>query len=391
MKKITIILILIIGSLVFAKQTNTMSKKTYDALIKAQKFIEINKFDEAKVLLNPLAKSVESKYEKSYILQSLANIAINDDDYKLVANYYEQIIKLNSFEKKDIEKIKFSLAKIYLSTQKYKKSISLLKELLSSETLDKNEIYETLSYSSYYDKQYKQTIKYLKIIINPEKKIKESWYQILYSSYIELKDYNNAIDTLELMVKKWHKNENYWLQLVALYQEKNKLKHALSTFELAYKKNGIKPEKNTLYFANILIQNGLYYKAALQIEQGIKKGYIENSAKNFELLISCYDYAKQKNKVKDLLENSPHAKTIKYQLLLANIFYNEEKYKQSIEVLKTIRIEKGTKIDGQRNTLLALCYYETNNQLQSKKYLSEAINNPFEKKRALSIKKSLKI
>ncbi len=58
---------------------------------------------------------------------------------------------------------------------------------------------------------------------------------------------------------------------------------------------------------------------------------------------------------------------------------------------KIINIKKGSKKDGQRNTLLALSYYELNNKKATVKYLKKAINNPYEKKRALSIKKSLQI
>jgi lipopolysaccharide biosynthesis regulator YciM len=108
-------------------------------------------------------------------------------------------------------------------------------------------------------------------------------------------------------------------------------------------------------------------------------------------LVSCYDYAKQKDKVINLLASSKFAKTVKYQLLLGNIYYNQEKFGKSIKVLENINIKKGSKKDGQRNTLLALSYYELNNKKATVKYLKKAINNPYEKKRALSIKKSLQI
>ena len=40
------------------------------------------------------------------ILQTLSNIYINQDNYKEVAKAYEKIVKLNAFEKENIEKNK---------------------------------------------------------------------------------------------------------------------------------------------------------------------------------------------------------------------------------------------------------------------------------------------
>ena len=390
MKKIILVLVLIVNCALFADK-QSMSKSTYKALMKSQKLLEKDNYKKAKTTLLPLLKKELNAYEKSYILQTLANIEINSNNYKKSASYYEQIIKLNSFEEKKLDQIKLSLSKIYLSLNKYNSSIKLLKKLLNSKNISKNVVYENLLYASYYKKDYKNSINYAKKLFSLNKKIQESWYQILYSSYVELKDYKNGIKTLKLMVKKWHNNENYWLQLIALYQETRNYKKALSTFELAYKKNGIDPKKNALYFVNILLENGLYYKAAKQIKNGIKNGYIKDNRKNFNLLVSCYDYAKEKDDVIKLLSSSKHAKTVKYQLLLGNIYYNQEKYKKSIKVLENINIKKGSKQAGQRDILLAMSYYEINNKKQTSKYLRKALNNPHEKRRALSIKKSLNL
>ncbi|RXJ68900.1 hypothetical protein CRV08_05540 [Halarcobacter ebronensis] len=390
MKKIGILLLLCF-SLVLAKSSNSMSKKSYDTLIASQKLMETGKDKEAKKNLLELLKTELNGYEKSFVFQTLANIEINANNYKGAIKYYKTIIELNVLEPKSIDNMKLSLAKIYLSENNYKTSIKILTSLLESEFINKIDLYENLAYATYYDKDFKKSILYINSAISSNKEPKESSYQILYSSYVELKEYKNAINTLKFMVNNWHKNETYWLQLIALYQETNELKKALSTFELAYKKGGVAPNKNTLYFVNILIQNELYFKAAQTLEEAMNKGYVENSKKNFDLLISCYDYAKQKDKVKEILAKSDYAKNSKYQLLLANIHFNEQNYKKTIETLEKVSIKQGTKEDGQRNTLLALSYYELNEKNETVKYLQKAINNPHEKTRALNIKKSLQI
>lgn len=388
MKKIGIILILSVG-LLFAKNTNSMSPKSYKVLAESQKLIEQNKDNEAKSKLQNLLKGSLNSYEKSFVHQTLAGIDINANNYASAIKHYKQIVELNVLEPKSIDRIKLTMGKIYLSNNEYKASIKIIEPLLNSEFIEKSEVYENLALASYYNKEFQNAITYIKKTM--DKDSKESSYQILYSSYVELKNYQAAISTLKVMVNKWHKNENYWLQLIALYQETKNLKKALSTFELAYKKGGVNIEKNTLYFVNILIQNKLYFKAAQKLEVAITKGYVKNSKKNFDLLISCYDYARQKDKVKQILANSSFGQDSKYQLLLANIHFNEQNYKKSIETLKSVSIKKGSKEEGQRDTLLALSYYELNDKNETLKYLQKAIRNPHEKRRALDIKKSLQI
>ena len=100
-------------------------------------------------------------------------------------------------KKRILKKIKFSLSKIYLSLEKYKRSIQISKEILESKVLKKEDIYETLILAYYYKGNYKESVKYSNLYFSIKKEIKESWYKILYSSYVELKDYNTCNKSYE--------------------------------------------------------------------------------------------------------------------------------------------------------------------------------------------------
>ena len=53
--------------------------------------------------------------EKTYALQTLANIYINQQNYKKVIIYYEKLISLNTLEKKDIDNIEiFFITNLYV-------------------------------------------------------------------------------------------------------------------------------------------------------------------------------------------------------------------------------------------------------------------------------------
>jgi tetratricopeptide (TPR) repeat protein len=386
MKKL-ILFVAILNTLLYAKPT--MSQKSYDTLMIAQKFIEANEMTKAVESLNKLLLE-KNDYAKSYAYQYLANIALQDNDYKKTLVYYENIIKLNSLDKENINRIKLSLSKIAMSLEKYTKSIQLSHELLVDSKISKTDIYETLIYSYYYTKKFTKSISYAKKYIAISEKKKETIYQILYSAYVELKNYKKAITTLNIMVRVWPKQQNYWLQLISLYQETKQYKKALSTIELSYKEKILDPKKNTQFYVNLLLQNSVYQKANLIMENGIKKGYIKNDKKTFELLISSYLNAKEFDKSIALLSKSKFAKNRKFKKVLANIYYNRHNYKSTIKVLKSIKLQKKSKTDADTEILMALCYFELNNIKESTKHLKKVLNTK-KKKRAIEIAKALRI
>lgn len=385
MRKLLILLIFISLPL-FAK--NTISQKAYAKLQKSQKLLEVKKDKEAQEILNTLLNTSKNAMERTYAYQMLASIEMDKSKYKKVISYYEKIVALNALEEKDLNSINFSLAQLYLNEEKYDKAIQKAKKLLEDNSFDKTRLYETLALAYYYNKNYKKSLFFIENTIK-EKKNKESWYRMLYSAHVELKDFKSAIKTLKIMTKLYPKVESYWLQLISLYQNTKQMKKALSNLELAYKNGIVKKEKNALYFASLLLQNSLYNKAGLLLEDSMKRGILKEEKKNFDLLMSSLINAKMQKKAIKHLQTSKFAKSDKYQLILADIYFNNLEYKNAISTLKNHKFKKATKKNGQKNILLALCYYEMDNSSKAINYLKKAALNKHEKKRALNLAKSL--
>lgn len=82
-----------------ANSDEVISKEVYIKLQEANKMIEKKEFSNAKKILNEVLKT-DNSMEKTYALQSLANIYINQQSFENVIKYYEQLISLNTLEKK---------------------------------------------------------------------------------------------------------------------------------------------------------------------------------------------------------------------------------------------------------------------------------------------------
>ncbi|WP_375722771.1 hypothetical protein LXN10_09330 [Arcobacter sp. KX21116] len=404
MKKIILILtILVLSS--FAKET--LSSANFKKLQEAEKLIETKDYKQASNLLKPLLKDTNA-ITKSYALQSYSSIYLEQNKYKEAISNYEKILKLNVFKPNEINRVKYVLSQLYLSETLYKESIKYSLELLESKDINKQLIYQNLALAYYYAQEYKQSIVYDEKVIKYKKELLEeylkdskenqknkskpnleTWYKILYSSYFELKQYPKAIEIIKYMINNFESKEEYWMQLVLIYQNTNDSKQMLSTLELAYDRGLINHKNNIQYFVNLLLQNDLYNKAALLIEDGIKKGILEDNKSNFKTLINSHLNAKNIKHAIKLLNTNANAKSEYYEILLANIYYNESNYKKVISTLENLEFKKNSKNDGQKNILLALSYYELEKEDFSKKYLKEALLNKFEHARAKKIIKQL--
>jgi len=387
MKKL-LLCFLLISTLLNAK--STISQKVFKQLQEAQKLSEKKLFKEAFLLLEPIIKTSHNNYEKMYAYQNLANIYITKEEYKKVATTYLNIIELAVLKEKNLDQLKKNLSQIYLGDALYKKSLKYSFEIINSKHLKKLPINKNIAMAYYYDEKYKKSIPFIKNVIKEEKR-KESWYRMLYSSYVQIKDYKAAISVLEHMTLAYSKKESYWLQLISLYQINKQDKKSLATLELAYNKKYINQKKHSFYLVSVLLQNELYHKASLLMQETMKKGFVEKNKKNFDLLIASYLNAKNYKSAIKALNTSPFAHNSKYQLMLANIYYNKENYKTAIKVLKHYKFKKGSAKDGQRYSLIALCFHELHDKKASKNYLIKAASNKYQKKRAQYLAKSLGI
>ena len=402
MKKI--VLILLCG---FIYVQANLSTGTFKKLQNAQKLIEQNKYKEALALLNPILKS-ESKIAKSYALQTMASIHLEKVENKKAAKSYEQILQLKAFKQKDLDRITFVLSQIYLSELDYKKGLKYALALKNAKGIQKERLYENISLGYYYTQQYQKSIKYVNQVIQfkttqletynqlskEEKKKKtkpnlEPWYKILYSSYFELKQYSAAIKTIQYLITNFESKEEYWMQLVLIYQNQKRTKKMLSTLELAYDKSLINKKRNIDFFISLLLQQELFNKAALLIEQSLHRKILKNNKKNFGLLITSHVNAKNTDKAIAVLTKSEFAKNELYQIMLGNLYYNEGHYNKVITSMKNDYFKKNSKYDGQRNLLLALSYFELDNEKMTKEYLKRARANKHERKRANNIIKQM--
>ncbi|MDU0112872.1 hypothetical protein RT723_07640 [Psychrosphaera aquimarina] len=194
----------------------------------------------------------------------------------------------------------FSLAQLSMANGNYGKTISFLDrwdEVNQGLAPINNNVLR--AQASYQSKDYKNAAKYIESVIKQaleqETEAEETWYILQRAVYFELKDNKKVTAILEQMVRLFNKPE-YWLQLAGMYGELEQEDKQLAVMEAAYQQGYVTQKSELMTLSQIYYFNGLPYKAAKVLSQGIEQKIIEKNAKNLKFLAQSWQGAKEADK-----------------------------------------------------------------------------------------------
>ncbi len=131
------ILILLVASVIWYNNNIKINEtRISDDFMKAQILIENEKKNEAREILSNLVKEKDSPYSSLSLFLIIENNLI--DNKETIINYFDEIIKNNSFKKEDLNLLKLKKA-IYISDiSKEQEIIELLNPLINSNSVWKS-------------------------------------------------------------------------------------------------------------------------------------------------------------------------------------------------------------------------------------------------------------
>ena len=184
-------------------------------------------------------------------------------------------------------------------------------------------------------KDYRESLKHALILenlaIEQGKPIKELWWYVQVLDYSELKDIDNVINVLEKLIANYPK-KRYWMHLAAMYSEKDMESQALSTYYAAYTQDLLDKESEFVMLAQRLLSAEVPFEASQILEEGFKKGVIEENEKNIKLLAMAYTMAQEHTKAIDAWTDATRFAedgTIFYRL--AHALQSEDRHREAIK------------------------------------------------------------
>lgn len=330
------------------RRTATMREQVYKRLEAVQKLADEKNYAAATEKLDALSTLKRNSYEQAMTWNMAAYIAFNQENFPKAIAAYENITVLKSIPESLEQSSYYSLAKLYLMQEDYKKALKALNTWFSLVDSAGAEAYILRAQMYYQTEAYAKALPDVKkaVAINAEqgKKPRENWLLLERAVYYQNKDYRSMERCLKDLIQYYPKGQ-YWLQLSAVYNELAQPEKELATLETAYAQGVLTKETELVGLAQTFLSQDTPYKAAQVILLGMQEGTIPDSAKNLSLLGDSLMMAKEYEQAIDVMNRAADkSQAGKDFFKLAQIYTERQQWSEAIK-----NVDKALKLGELRN------------------------------------------
>ena len=352
-----------------------LTQATYVGISKVQKLLDENKNEEAKTVLLELEKSsdIRKKLDKAYVRFYIGYFYTLVKQNQEALKYFKEAISYKSLAPDQVANAYLNIIQILMESEKYKKSLFYIDELIKITAEPKSKYYVTKANIEMILEKYKNVIVDIDMAIKVDKKPKPSWLKIKYYSFYMLKDYKNAISILKELIVIDPKNKKYWMQLSSLYSVTDDFENSLASLDISNIINLDLSEKELLRLVSWLQYNNTPHKAAVIMEEKINSKVISSSEEHLNSLGDLYYEARSYDKAIYWYKNSAKSnKSATTYFKIAKIYANQRKYADVVENINLSLDVGGHKDNGLMYLILGKAYYDVSNNIDAKKSFYKA-------------------
>lgn len=343
------------------KATGTLSEGTYRQLERIHDLIAKNKNGEALEKANALAGRTSSDYEKAVLQQTIAFIYVSQNNYKGAINAFESALKLDALPQQPYEQMMFNLAQLYYQDGQSEKAIKWLEQYFAEAKGTPPADAHILLASIYAErKQFREALGQVDQALAKVKEPKESWLQLKLALHYELKQFPQCAEVLLRLINLVPEKEDYWKQLSSVYFEIKQDKESLAVLALAERQGFIDTESEFRNLANIYLLMEIPYKAAGVLQRGLDKKALKADEKTLTLLGDAWTMAREYSKAEPILKQAAQiSSTGENFFRLGQIYIEDEKWKDAIEVLEKAQAKGGLKRPGDVAFLIGVAAFQS--------------------------------
>ncbi len=350
------------------KRVPALRNKVYTQLARAQKLADEGQVAQGlEALDNVKARSSSmNSYEIAMMHNFYGFIYYNENRISEARQAFEDLVAQDPIPESLKLNTLFSLAQIAMNQEDYDSVISYLDKWKSINTgkVTAN-YYELLANANYQNGQYDDVLVNVNRAIQTakinDKPVKESWYILLRAAHYELKQPNEVVKVLEKMTLMFDKPE-YWVQLAAMYGEVGNDKDQLAIIETVKQRGELDSKDRIQMLSQIYMLNGLSYKAAQTMAYGIDKQLIDENVKNVAFIAEAFIQAKEdKQSLPYFKKAAIDSETGVYDRRLAEVYLNLEMYDEAADSARAALDKGGLRFESNAYIALGMAQYNLEN------------------------------
>ncbi|QTL37984.1 tetratricopeptide repeat protein [Pseudoalteromonas viridis] len=341
------------------KRVPALREKVYSQLARAQKLADDGDVKGGLEVLDSIKERSGSmnSYEIAMMHNFYGFIYYNENQLDKAIASFEQVVAEEAIPESLRLSTTFSLAQLAMANGDYKATVDYLERWKKINTQPiKSNYYVLKAQALYQDKNYQSAVENINIAISlteSEGNVpKENWLVLQRALYYSMNQPKKVADVLEKMVKLFDKPE-YWVQLAGMFGELGEEKKQLALLETAKQRGFIKKRSDVIQLAQVYLFNGLPYKAAVALDEGIKSGVVEGNAKNYAFIAEAYVQSKDEDKsISYFVKADKEVGHGNYLQRIAEVYINLEKFDEAADAARAA-LDKG-ELTFESNAYVAL-------------------------------------
>lgn len=295
---ITVLPLLLLLSLTARAETVSLSPAVLQQLNAVQQAMAKEEHARAGQLLDKLSQRELSAPARAYVLQFQGNLALQRQQQARALDAFRQAYELNALPAVDQRRLLHTVAQLQLSREQWREGarslLQWMREMKAAGAGGQIRADDYLLLAQGYSQQerWQQVISPIKTAIRLKGRAPEDWYRLQLAAHFQLKQWKGATSVLELLVSRYPQKARYWEQLASVYQIRDRHGDALATLRAAWLGGKFNSERQYVWLAQLMLQQGLPQRAAELLDEAMDRGQVSRTLKHERLLAQTQLQAK---------------------------------------------------------------------------------------------------
>lgn len=299
---------------------------------------------EAIDMLKKLFNSTKDQNVKATVAKYIGIAYAQQNDTLGATPYFEQALDIGKgyMQPNEMQDLTQNVASMHYSNDNKEAALKFLKRWLDNSNKDNDQVYLLYAAILADSNKLREAVCPAYWAAKTASKPLKSAFGLLLNGHFELKDYDGSIAVLKQLIQYFPTEKRYWRNLASIYSSQDKIEDALVVSEMFYVMGYMENENDYKQLSSLFAYSDIAFRTAEILKEGIDKGIVEDTEKNWKNIASNYHVASELKKAIDAYGRSAaKTKTGENDLKRAELLADTEQFKQAIAGFNTA-LEKGS-------------------------------------------------
>ena len=355
------------------RKSETMSETTYNGTKEATELLNQDKFDQAIEKLKKLTDK-GGDFDQAIVWSNLGFAYNSKQDYKNATQAFAKALAPNILPLQHQEQLTFNLGQLYIVTEQWDEGIKTLQKYMKEACKSPPaSAHIFLANALSQQKRYKEALPEIDQAIQKSNKVEESWLQLKLAISYEVKDFKACAQTLVALLNMKPQSGEYWRQLSGMFLELKRDKEAVAVLALAERQGFVAKSQEFKNLYSIYMMIDAPYKAGTLMQRAIDQKKLSADEENLDSLANAWINARETDRAEATLKKlASISEKGDYYFKLGAMYGDNERWKESIEMLRKAIQKGGLKRTGEAWMRLAVAHYGLKDMTNTQAALQKA-------------------